>query len=290
MLELGPVSSAGAARSPAPTSAHNLLLRVASALLLAPLALVIAWFGDWPFALFWAIAALAVLWEWLALVVGPQSFPLMLLSGAAGIAAAAIPAFRGRPLAAIMLVGLGALAAAIFAPRKRRLWITAGVAYAGAMLVAPVLLRADRAYGFAALALLFAIVWATDVVAYFAGRAIGGPKLLPAVSPNKTWSGAIAGALGAVAAAVTVAGFIGTLEKGTIALVAVLLSAIAQLGDLLESWIKRRFDAKDASRLIPGHGGVMDRLDGFWSAALAGCLVGVLRGGFDNAARGLLIW
>jgi phosphatidate cytidylyltransferase len=138
--------------------------------------------------------------------------------------------------------------------------------------------------------LLFAIVWSTDVVAYFAGRAIGGPKLSPAVSPNKTWSGGVAGAVGAVAAAVTVASFIGPLDKATIALIAIVLSGVAQLGDLFESWIKRRFGAKDTSRLIPGHGGVMDRLDGFWAAALAGCLIGVLRGGFDNAARGLLVW
>ena len=288
MLDIGPASSAGATGSPASTPA-NLLLRIASAVLLAPLALVVAWFGDWPFALFWALAAVAVLWEWLALVVGPR-YPLMLLSGGASTAVAAILAFRGRPLAAILLVGLGALAAAIFAPRERRLWITAGVGYAGVMVLAPLLLRADRAYGFSALALLFAIVWSTDIVAYFAGRAIGGPKLSPAVSPNKTWSGAIAGALGAVAVAVTIAGFIGTLEKGTIALIAGLLSVVAQAGDLLESWVKRRFGAKDTSRLIPGQGGVMDRLDGFWAAALAGCLVGVLRGGFDNAARGLLVW
>ena len=125
---------------------------------------------------------------------------------------------------------------------------------------------------------------------YFAGRTFGGPKLLPAISPKKTWSGALAGALGAVIVAAVVAEFLGSFERITIAIIALLLSVVAQLGDLLESWVKRQFGAKDASHLIPGHGGVMDRLDGFWAAALVGCLIGLLRGGFDGAARGLLVW
>jgi phosphatidate cytidylyltransferase len=214
----------------------------------------------------------------------------MLSSCASAIAVAALVAWRGREVAAILLVGLGALAATIFAPRERRFWITAGIGYAGTLLLAPLLLRADPAYGFAAIVLLFAIVWSTDIFAYFAGRALGGPKLAPAVSPKKTWSGAIGGTLGAVAVAVAVASLFGSLDRATVAVIALVLSVIAQLGDLLESWIKRRFGAKDAGHLIPGHGGAMDRLEGFWAAALAGCLVGLLRGGFDNAARGLLIW
>jgi len=289
VLDIGPASSPGDAGSPASAPSRNLLLRVLSAVVLAPLALAVAWLGDWPFALFWGIAAIAVLWEWTTLVVGPRH-PQMLLSGAAAIAVAAALAWRSRPVMAILLVGLGALAAAIFAPRERRFWITAGIGYAGSLLLAPLLLRADQAFGFSAMVLLFAIVWSTDIIAYFAGRALGGPKLLPAVSPKKTWSGAIAGLLGAVVAAVAVARLLGVFDNGTIAVVAVLLSVAAQLGDLLESWVKRRFGAKDASQLIPGHGGVMDRLDGFWAAALVGCLVGLLRGGFDNAARGLLVW
>jgi phosphatidate cytidylyltransferase len=128
------------------------------------------------------------------------------------------------------------------------------------------------------------------VFAYFAGRAIGGPKLLPAVSPKKTWSGAVVGAAGAMIAAVLVANLFGSFNRTAIAAIALLLSVVSQLGDLLESWIKRRFGAKDASQLIPGHGGVMDRLDGFWAAALVACLVGLLRGGFDGATRGLLVW
>ncbi len=283
MLETSP----NPAEAAAPT--HNLMLRVLSALLLAPLALVVAWLGDWPFALFWGIAAIAVLWEWTTLVVGNR-YRLMLSSCASAIAVAALVAWRGREVTAILLVGLGALAATIFAPRERRFWITAGIGYAGTLLLAPMLLRADQTYGFPAIVLLFAIVWSTDIFAYFAGRAIGGPKIAPAVSPKKTWSGAIGGAVGAVLVAVGISGWLGPLGKGTIAVIALLLSVVAQLGDLLESWVKRQFGAKDASGLIPGHGGVMDRLDGFWAAALAGCLVGLLRGGFANPARGLLVW
>jgi len=110
------------------------------------------------------------------------------------------------------------------------------------------------------------------------------------ISPKKTWSGAIIGTIGAVFVAIAAADFLGGFNKGTIAAVALLLSVMTQLGDLLESWLKRQFGAKDASHLIPGHGGVMDRLDGFWAAALTGCIVGIFRGGFDNAARGLLVW
>jgi phosphatidate cytidylyltransferase len=289
VLDTSPVSGPGDAGASASAPSNNLMLRIVSAAMLAPLALFVAWIGDWPFAVFWGAAAIAVLWEWTRLVAGPRHF-LMLSSCASAIVVAALVAWRGRPIAGILLVGLGALAATIFAPRERRFWITAGIGYAGTMLLAPMLLRADVQYGFFAMVLLFAVVWTTDVFAYFAGRAIGGPKLSVAISPKKTWAGAIAGALGAMVVAVVVAGLFGSSNGATIAVIALLLSVLAQLGDLLESWVKRRFGAKDASGLIPGHGGVMDRLDGFWAAALAGCLVGLLRGGFDNAARGLLIW
>jgi phosphatidate cytidylyltransferase len=289
VLDTSPVSGPGDAGASASAPANNLILRIVSAAMLAPLALFVAWIGDWPFAVFWGAAAIAVLWEWTRLVAGPRHF-LMLSSSASAIVVAALVTWRDRPTAGILLVGLGALAATIFAPRERRFWITAGIGYAGMMLLAPMLLRADAQYGFFAMVLLFAVVWTTDVLAYFAGRAIGGPKLSVAISPKKTWAGAIAGALGAMVVAVIVAGLFGSTNGGTIAVIALLLSVFAQLGDLLESWVKRRFGAKDASGLIPGHGGVMDRLDGFWAAALAGCLVGLLRGGFDNAARGLLVW
>jgi phosphatidate cytidylyltransferase len=137
---------------------------------------------------------------------------------------------------------------------------------------------------------LFAVVWATDILAYFGGRTFGGPKLMPAVSPKKTWSGAVCGTLGAICCGIAGAAWFGVRDLVAIAVVALVLSVASQGGDLFESWIKRHFGAKDASHLIPGHGGVMDRLDGFWAAALVGCLIGLSRGGFEDAARGLLVW
>ncbi|MGA9083774.1 MAG: phosphatidate cytidylyltransferase [Pseudolabrys sp.] len=287
MVDADPVSSSGDAGRP--LSANNLALRVLSAVVLAPLALFAAYLGGWPFALFWGAAALAVLWEWITLVVGP-AYRLMFSSCGAAIVIAGFVAWLGRPVAALLMVGLGAFAAAVFAPPERRLWVSIGVGYGGAMLLAPMFLRADSTYGFVVIVLLFAIVWTTDVLGYFAGRAFGGPKLLPAVSPKKTWSGAIAGAAGAMIIALLVVGLFGSFNSLAIIIIALVLSVLAQVGDLFESWVKRQFGAKDSSRLIPGHGGVMDRLDGFWAAAFAACLIGLLRGGFDGPGRGLLLW
>ena len=288
MAGFEPVPKPGYSGSSGTAPANNLALRVASAVVLAPLALVAAYAGGWPFDLFWCVAAIIVLWEWFAMVVGP-GHRLMFSSCASALAVAATVGWRERPLAAILLVGLGALAALIFAPRGRRLWITGGIVYAGIMLLAPLLLRRDSGDGFLAMVFLFAIVWTTDVLGYFAGRAIGGPKLAPAVSPKKTWAGAVAGALGVVVVAAIGAAWLG-LDIVTIALIALVLSFAAQLGDLLESAIKRHFGVKDASHLIPGHGGVMDRLDGFWGAAFVGCLIGLAHGGINGAASGLMRW
>jgi phosphatidate cytidylyltransferase len=169
-------------------------------------------------------------------------------------------------------------------------WMVAGLLYAAVLALAPAILRGDATLGFTAIIFLFAIVWATDALAYFVGRAVGGPKLMPTVSPKKTWSGAAGGTLGAVAAGLIVVAAAGLQPTVALAAVALMLSVVAQAGDLLESAVKRRFNAKDASHLIPGHGGLMDRLDGFLTAVLAAAMVGLVRGGFETPARGLLIW
>ena len=226
-----------------PLSANNLVLRVASAVVLAPLALLAAYYGGWPFVLFWGVAALAVLWEWIELVAGKSHRPLF-LSCAGAVAAAGFLAWLDRPISALLMLGLGALGAAIFSPSTRRLWVTLGIGYAGAMLLAPIFLRHDAAYGFGVIVMLFAVVWATDVCGYFAGRAFGGPKLLPVVSPKKTWSGAVAGTAGAMIAGLLTAGLFGSFNTIAILVIAFVLSVLAQCGDLLESWVKRRFGAK----------------------------------------------
>ena len=287
MVDSNPVSQSSDPSKP--LSANNLALRIASAAVLAPLALVTAYFGGWAFVLFWSAAALAVLWEWMELVAGKAHRPLF-ISCVGAVVAAGLLVWLDRPISALLMLGLGALAAAIFSPSSRRLWVTFGIGYAGALLLAPILLRHDAAYGFAVIALLFAIVWTTDVCGYFAGRALGGPKLMPLVSPKKTWSGAIVGTAGAMIVGLLVVSLFGSFNTVAILAITFVLSVLAQFGDLFESWVKRQFGAKDSSRLIPGHGGVMDRLDGFWAAAVAGCLIGLMRGGFDGPARGLLVW
>lgn len=283
-----------AAKLDAPAGTGNLALRILSAVVLAPLAVAAAYEGNWPFAIFWTLAAVLVLWEWITLIAGAGHW-LMFSSCGTAVVVSALIAMRPRPVAAMLLIVLGALASLIFAPPARRRWMAGGVAYAGAMLLAPLFLRLDHRYGLQAILLLFAVVWTTDVLAYFAGRSLGGPKLCPPISPKKTWSGAVAGVVGGLLAALAMQRLFAQFDWGEFSPISVgalglVLSVASQAGDLLESWIKRRFGAKDASMLIPGHGGVMDRLDGFWAAALIACVIGVVHGGFHHAGRGLLMW
>jgi phosphatidate cytidylyltransferase len=268
---------------------RELMLRICSALVLVPLAIGTAYLGGWPFAVFWGLAAIGVFWEWNALVAGTARRSIVLVGGAALVVSLVLAA-GGRLLAAsgaVIVIGMGIL---WIAPPRQRGWVAGGVPYAGAIGIAPIVLRSDSEDGFVAVLFLFAIVWTTDIVAYFVGRMIGGPKLFPRASPKKTWSGAIGGLAGAVLAAVAVGAAAGLSRLFAIALVAAILSVAAQVGDLFESLLKRKFGAKDSSHLIPGHGGLMDRLDGFVFAAAVAALIGILRGGVAAPARGLLVW
>jgi phosphatidate cytidylyltransferase len=267
----------------------ELALRVCSALVLVPLAIGTAYLGGWPFALFWGAAAIGVLWEWSSLVARHEQFSA-LLAGGASLALAVVLVATGHVLPALIVVAMGALGAASLTLAERRTWVAGGIAYAGVLAIGPIILRSDGEQGFLAVLFLFAIVWTTDIGAYFVGRALGGPKLLPRVSPNKTWAGAIGGLLASVVVAVVVAKMAALTSLFALAMLAVVLSVLAQAGDLFESFLKRRFDAKDSSHLIPGHGGLMDRLDGFVTASVAAVIIGLARGGFEAPGRGLLVW
>ncbi len=275
----------------------NLSVRVASAAVLAPIVLLSAYAGGWIFLALCAIAAAGVLWEW-AWLVARNADPRILAPGLAALLGAAALAELSLPGAAFAMIAIGAALAGVVVrawPRHDRgsasaVWATAGVAYAGATLLGPALLRRDPEWGLTALLFLFATVWITDIFAYVCGRAIGGLSLWPRVSPNKTWAGAIGGLAGGVAAGVAVAYASGLGKLGMIAVMALLLSVLAQAGDLFESAVKRHFGAKDAGRLIPGHGGLMDRLDGFLVAAFAALLIGIIRQGTGAPARGFLVW
>jgi phosphatidate cytidylyltransferase len=286
---------------PVPTASSGgseLVLRILSGLVLAPLAVGVAYLGGWAFVVFWSVAALLVLWEWCTLVAGGERSTVLPITGAAVflailLAASAVDAEGShsvRLVAGGTLLLMGMLATAALAPSDRRVWTAAGIPYAGLLGMAPIVLRNDVQYGFLAIAFVFAVVWATDIVAYFVGRAVGGPKLAPRISPKKTWSGAIGGTVAAITAALAVAVVAGLPNLPALGLIAAAASALAQAGDLFESAIKRRFGAKDSGHLIPGHGGLMDRLDGFVAAAALAALIGLVHGGVEEPARGLLVW
>jgi phosphatidate cytidylyltransferase len=169
-------------------------------------------------------------------------------------------------------------------------WGAGGILYAGIAFLGPTVLRQDDKMGLIAVLFLAATVWSTDIFAYCAGRAIGGPLLWPRVSPNKTWAGVVGGLVGGVAAGTMVAYASGVGRLTVVGVIALLLSVLTQAGDLFESAVKRRFGAKDASTLIPGHGGLMDRLDGFLVAAFVALVIGIARQGAAAPAQGLLLW
>jgi phosphatidate cytidylyltransferase len=262
--------------------------RIASAIVMAALAVGAVALGGWPFGLFWSAAAVGVFWEWSAMAA--SGAVAVRVAGIAALIAAALAAGAGQIYPASIALVAGALAVAAACPRGRRGWGAAGVGYAGVLLIAPIVLRGDRELGLFAILFLFAVVWSTDIFGYFVGRAIGGARLAPHVSPSKTWSGACGGALGALACGVALVYVAGTTALLPAAGVALVLSIASQAGDLFESAVKRRFGVKDASHVIPGHGGLMDRLDGFIAASAVAALVGIIRGGLDAAARGLLLW
>ena len=260
--------------------ASELGARVLSAVVLATAALLAAVLGGWPFALFWLVAGIAVAAEWTAVTRTEPSGPIRAAT-CVGLIILAVATFldAGATWGLLGCLGGSALILALGAGRHDRLWATAGFAAAAVIVVVPPSMRGRPELGLAGLLWMFAVVWTTDIAAYFTGRRLGGPKLWPRVSPKKTWSGfwggLVAGTIAGLLAAsiATRLGWSPVASPALVALLSAVASVVSQLGDLGESALKRHFDVKDSGRLIPGHGGVMDRIDGFWAVSL---LVGLL--------------
>jgi phosphatidate cytidylyltransferase len=266
---------------------RNLLVRIAVALVLAPVAIAIAYAGGWPWAVLVTLAAIGLYVEWLT-IIGVAREARIAGSGAVALAIAGVCLATTRIDAALVVLALGLAAIALLSPRQR-IWATAGYCYAAAAEIASVLVRLDQVYGFVALILILLVVWVTDIGGYFAGRGLGGPKLWPRVSPKKTWAGAIGGFAASLAVSGGFAAF-GLGRPGSFLLLGAALSVVSQAGDLFESAVKRRFGVKDSSHIIPGHGGLLDRLDGYVAAVVMAAIFGLLRGGVDGVGRGLMVW
>ncbi len=266
----------------------EVVLRLISALVLAALALGAAIASPWSFLVLIIMSGAIVAWEWGRLVRGGGLDRLAIVE-VATIAAVALSITLGRAELAAPAFLIGAGVVVLLSLSSAHLgWSLAGLAYASAPAAALAFLRSDASLGAVAVLYLFAVAWTTDTASYAAGRLIGGPKLAPRISPRKTWSGFIVGAL----APALVGGLFGLALTDSsawrLALVSVALALACQAGDLLESAVKRHFGAKDMSQLIPGHGGLLDRIDGLLIAAVLASLI-ALR---DPAspARGLLMW
>ena len=266
---------------------RNLLMRIAAALVLAPITIAIAYAGGWLWIALVTLIVVGLYVEWLA-ITGLAGEIRVVLSGSAALVIAGLCLMAGRSGVSLGVLTIGLVVSTLIAPERRN-WVAAGFLYAAAAEVASVMVRLDAAKGFGALMLVLLVVWATDIGGYFAGRSIGGPKLWPRVSPKKTWAGAV----GSFVASLVVAVGFAALDLGKAApllLLGAVLSVASQLGDLFESAVKRRFGVKDSSHIIPGHGGLLDRLDGFVAAVLVAAILGFVRGGADGVGRGLMVW
>ncbi|TAM97581.1 MAG: phosphatidate cytidylyltransferase [Rhizobiaceae bacterium] len=262
-------------------------MRALSALVLAAVAIAATWMGGFAFRVLIVVGSAVIFAEWIGMARKAGRSPRWLVPALA-LAALELSLFTqdSGVVLSVLLVGIAcSWATGFFAGRYHA--GLAALAYAGFSAVALAFLRDDDRAGLYAILFLFSVVWATDVMAYFCGRLFGGPKLAPSISPGKTWSGAIGGTAGGIVAAFVFLFCIGRQPTVGTGIAALALSVVGQVGDLFESAVKRRYGVKDSSNLIPGHGGLMDRIDALVAAAFTLYLIGGIMAGFDLPAHGL---
>jgi len=255
----------------AASSAHSLAQRVAAALVLMPIVLGALWLGDLYWTLLVAAGTGVMGWEWRRLTargsIGPTGWAMVGLV----VAVILLQGLGGADSARwVLIVGalLLCLVAGLREGRAGGGWLGAGIVYVALPGLALAWLREDPRFGLATVLWLLLLVWAVDTAAYVAGKLIGGPKLIPRISPSKTWAGLAGGALGAALIGYLAARWVGQTNPWPLTLLSLLLAFVEQAGDAFESGIKRHFGVKDSSGLIPGHGGILDRVDGLVAVTL----------------------
>ncbi len=271
----------------APRVSGGLATRVVVGIALAAVAIAAVWAGGVAFTALVATAVLLMSAEWSVMHGVSRGFRLASLAALAFVAGVTVYV---SAIDALVVLAASAGVIGLFMrgfDRKRSFWVAAGLLYCGLPMIALLWLRGLPSIGFYMTIVAFSIVWATDIAAFFIGRAVGGARFAPTISPNKTWAGVVGGvtaaaATGAVAAVYLRGGGTGwasaVVEPIIVASIAALLGMIAIGGDLFESWLKRRAGVKDSGNILPGHGGVMDRIDGLVPVAVIAALIVAVSG------------
>lgn len=269
---------------------QDLGIRALSAAILIPIVLLDVWLGGVWYEIFVLLIGVLIAREWVRLSHEDQDLQLAL--HVLAVLAAGILPFGPGFLASLGVIAVAwAISAGLARVSGRQaFWPYVGIPYVAGATMALMVLGTDRDYGALAIVWLMAVIWAADSLAYFAGRTIGGPKLAPILSPKKTWAGLGGAVAGGVLASLAVAILAGLPSLAMLSLLGGFLAVVGQAGDLFKSALKRHYGVKDAGRLIPGHGGVLDRMDGLVAAAMAAAVIGALHSGYSAAGSGLLNW
>ena len=270
----------------------ELVKRILSGIALSVTALGLTLYSPASFLVLILVGTAVMAWEWRNMVSrGTASGASLTALGIHSVATlgAVTLTYLGQGLSGLGLVGLGALLLLAVPANSDRLHAFIGPIYTGLPAMALVWLRSDADYGVVAVLFVLLLVWMADIGAYAAGRTFGGPKLAPRISPNKTWSGALGGLLGSALVALAVGAYLDGIAVLPIVIVAIILAIASQIGDLYESSVKRRFGIKDSSNLIPGHGGILDRVDGLIAAAVVAGTIALF---FNSVHPGhaILVW